>query len=58
MVTHVLRLGVIADLFGNSALIFPDEGASVSIGGEEVRLTQEQKEQILSWFRSDPSLCP
>ncbi len=34
------------------------QAVSVSIGGEEVRLTQEQKEQILSWFRSDPSLCP
>ena len=34
------------------------QAVTVSIGGEEVRLTQEQKEQILSWFRDDPALCP
>ena len=32
MVTHVLRLGVITDLFGHSAFIFPDKGASVTVG--------------------------
>ena len=33
------------------------QAVTVSIGGEEVRLTAEQKAEILSWFRDDPSVC-
>ena len=34
------------------------QAVTVTIGGEEVRLTEEQKKEILSWFQEDPGLCP
>ena len=33
------------------------QAVTVTIGGEEVRLTQDQKETLPSWFRDDPSVC-